>query len=277
VNITNRWFKGIFVSDHQAPFHMVQAQKLYEAFAKRYKPDLVCLGGDIVDLISISRFGKPGRKFDYLADEIAVAQRDIIEPTRAATPKAEMIWLEGNHEARLNRLLMDKNMRALLGFPSLNLPSAFNMRKQGIKWVPGKGSTENGMYEVNQNLILMHGKKAGITAARQTAERWGHGCVIQGHVHKATMFRRTTGFGENIMGVTAPCMCADPDWGDGMNDYSRGFVTFQYTKGKEAQYQVQFQDISRDGTELYANQLGDVPTTFYAKHVGKDKWTVKEG
>ncbi len=82
------------------------------------------------------------------------------------------------------------------------------------------------------------------------------------------------------MGVTAPCMCDDPNFGDGMNDYSRGFVTFQYTKGKAAQYQVQVQDISRDGTELYANQLGDVPVTFYAKRVVNkkgEKWKVAEG
>lgn len=266
------WKKGIFVSDTQAPYHKNSCIALYCEFAKRYKPDQVILGGDMIDLYSLSRFPKVGRKFDYVTDELHVAEKEVITPILKASPKAEFIWLQGNHEARLQRIIAE-HFHALTGFPGLSIQEAFRMEKRKIQWIQGKGNTENGIYAVNRRLLTMHGKKTGINAAKATAERYGEGCVIQGHVHKRQMYSRTTGSGSHIQGIASPCMCEDPDFGDGLNDYTRGFVTYQW-KG-DYQYQVQFQDMDASGTELYANQLGDVPKTMYAKWVAKDKkWKV---
>jgi hypothetical protein len=120
---------------------------------------------------------------EYVADEIRVADEEVVQPILKAAGNAKHVWLEGNHEYRLKAYIANF-AKALTDFPGLSIQAAFKMRERGIKYIAGKGVTKNGIYRLNSNLTFMHGTNHGIMAARKTGEEWGKGAVVQGHVHK---------------------------------------------------------------------------------------------
>lgn len=72
----------------------------------RVQPDIVCLDGDIFDLPEFGKYGVDPREWD-VAGRIKFAHKEILGPTRAAAPDAQIDFIEGNHEARLLRQLAD--------------------------------------------------------------------------------------------------------------------------------------------------------------------------
>lgn len=81
----------------------------------RVNPQVVCLGGDIFDLAEFGKYTVDPRDWDACGS-IAFAHENILGPLREAAPEAQIDLIEGNHEARLLRLLADATpaLRAVL-------------------------------------------------------------------------------------------------------------------------------------------------------------------
>src|SRR5690606_2827979 len=93
---------------------------------------------------------------------------------KANAPEAEIDELEGNHDARLRRMVARNAMAALrlrradepAGWPVMSIPHLTHMDELGVRYHDGYPASE---VWVNDNLVCFHGVKvnsAGSTAAR---------------------------------------------------------------------------------------------------------------
>ena len=83
--------------------------------AKRVQPDIICLVGDVFDLPEFGRYTVDPREWDTVG-RIKFVHNQILGPLRLACPDAQIDMIEGNHEARLLRMLADSTpaLRAVL-------------------------------------------------------------------------------------------------------------------------------------------------------------------
>jgi predicted MPP superfamily phosphohydrolase len=73
--------------------------------ARRFKPDIIVLDGDVLDGATISRFPRTG--WDHrptLLEEITAAQ-GLLTGIRKAAPQARRVFIRGNHDDRVETYL----------------------------------------------------------------------------------------------------------------------------------------------------------------------------
>jgi len=101
-------FHAAVGSDFHSWFADPFALRVWFEVLKIVKPAQVVLNGDVVDFPQISRHRKlPGHFNLNLQQEIDFARREILMPTRAAAPDANMLLTVGNHEYRFVNYLAD--------------------------------------------------------------------------------------------------------------------------------------------------------------------------
>lgn len=83
--------------------------------AQRVRPDVVVFNGDIFDLAEFGRWGVDPREWDVVG-RIKFVHENIFKPLREMLPDVQIDFIEGNHEARLLRMLADATpaLRAVL-------------------------------------------------------------------------------------------------------------------------------------------------------------------
>lgn len=81
----------------------------------RVQPDVVSFVGDVFDLPEFGKYSVDPREWDVV-ERIRFAQESIFRRVRERAPNAQMDLIEGNHEARLLRLMADATpaLRAVL-------------------------------------------------------------------------------------------------------------------------------------------------------------------
>jgi len=72
--------------------------------AKRVQPDVISIVGDAFDLYEFGKYTQDPREFDPLK-RIKFMHDDVFGPMRKNCPNAQIDLIEGNHEARLLRLI----------------------------------------------------------------------------------------------------------------------------------------------------------------------------
>ena len=216
--------KTIICNDFHGQFCDKLACNLLFSFIKREKPNKVIINGDLVDFYSISRFDKdPGRK-ELLQDEIDECFNLMVD-IRNSAPDAEIILIEGNHEARLRKYLRSK-APALATLKVLQIESLLDLAKLDITY------EEDGVWL--GDLFVYHGSlvrsKAGYTAH---AELLKNGCSgISGHTHrdgKAPVRHR----GGQLCWWENFCLCdLNPEYVKGIANWTQGWsvVTTKNTR-----------------------------------------------
>jgi len=217
--------KNLIINDLHIPFQDKVAVELVLDFTAKKKPHRVIIDGDGIDFYELSRFDKnPNRKtnLQWEIDEM----RGFLIRLRNILPKAEIVYIEGNHEARLRKYLWRKgaeiaslrclDFKELLGLKSLNI----NYYEEGY-WL-GK------LYIYHGTLIR---KDSGATAK---AEFMKNGCSgISGHCHRDGKFGVRNqgglfGWWEN------GCLCdLNPEYIEGIANWVQGFTMVTQVKGKE--------------------------------------------
>ncbi len=74
--------------------------------AKRIKPDIICINGDLFDLPEFGRYNVDPRDWDVIG-RIQFVHDEVLLPLREACPDTQIDLIEGNHEARLMIHLAD--------------------------------------------------------------------------------------------------------------------------------------------------------------------------
>jgi hypothetical protein len=106
------------------------------ATAKRIQPDRVILNGDGFDLSEFGRYTIDPRSWDAVGRIKAV--HSLLEDLREAAPDAEFWFMEGNHEFRLVRHLMDQTpaLRAVLAdLHGMDTATLLGINKYEINYV----------------------------------------------------------------------------------------------------------------------------------------------
>lgn len=166
----------LLIPDCHIPNHDERAWGLLLRVALHLKPKHIVILGDFADgeTLSAHPATKPGEV--SFEQEVAGVQKCLDQlDALGATNK---IYIEGNHEFRLDRYLME---RAPAMFHAIKWQNVLTLYERGWQWVPYRKSVALG------KLHLTHDTgTAGINAHRTSAQAFGGSAVI-GHTHRMEM------------------------------------------------------------------------------------------
>lgn len=98
---------ALLIPDTHRPYHSVKAYNLMLQVAKYLKPSEIVILGDYADFYSVSSHPKDPRIEHMLKAEIEDVNDGLDELDRLF-PRSKKVFIEGNHEYRLERYFCDK-------------------------------------------------------------------------------------------------------------------------------------------------------------------------
>lgn len=189
------------------PTHDPHAIDATLALLQEIRPDRIIMLGDNLDLPDFGKY-----RLSPAFQQTTQATIDYATGVVARLHAAEIDWLAGNHEERLQNWLMD-NARAAFGlrqgikpesWPVLSVPHLCRLDDYGVTYHPGYPASD---VWLTDNLKIIHGdrvKSRGSTAHKYLDEQ--KVSVIYGHIHRREKAYRTR---EDIDGP-AEIMAASP-------------------------------------------------------------------
>lgn len=160
------------------------------AFIRIQKPDVVCINGDLYDLEAY--MGSKQGHGEPIEDDIDAGLhilRIIIEACREVG--AKLVFLEGNHEARLAATTTHSDERVAYGAAQLlqKLRDAVEQYALGV-YVPYNGIYQG--YRICGVVLITHGTIYNVSAARDMAEMYARDGV------RYVYFNHTHGIGKAL-------------------------------------------------------------------------------
>lgn len=194
-------------SGHKVPLHDMDAWKCALTFCQDFKPDVLILGGDILDCSPVSHHtkGQPGKTEGLrLLSDAKECQEAVIKPLEALKAST-MVYITGNHERFLTDLTDVQpelegivDLRTLLG-----LSNKWELIPQGGHYNLGKLTFIHG----DQLGSGEHVAKKAVTDYERSI-RFGHTHSFQAHVKCSPI---ETKLGKS--GILVPCICRkDPSY-----------------------------------------------------------------
>lgn len=204
---------------HKTPLHDIKALKSTLKFLEDFKPDVVILGGDMLDCAAISHHnkGKPGRVEGLkLLSDAKELQESLIKPLEQLKP-SKLVYITGNHERWLQDLTeSEPGLEGLLDLDVLlNLGKKWNVIPQGGHFNLGKLTFIHGDQLSGTEFIC---KNAVIAYERN---------IRFGHLHSYQVYSKNSAldYKHSKTGVLVPCLCTKrPHYGGGApNKWQQGF------------------------------------------------------
>jgi predicted phosphodiesterase len=201
---------AVIANDFQVPFHDEKALLLFKLLLRRERPDWLILNGDFQDFWEISNYDLTPRSGREFRREIEIGKQ-ILRSFRRTLPHARITWIEGNHEFRLRKYLI-QNAKELYGLPGVSVPDIFDLAALKIDYVPchelATRFTDNfirvgGLYVGHWDKVS---KNAGY-AAKLLVEEKGVS-LLQGHTHRFGVHARTMVDGRVLLGIENFSMCS---------------------------------------------------------------------
>lgn len=186
--------KTILLPDIHHPFHDADSWGAVKKFTRWFQPDRIVLLGDTLEMNSINHWKKERgnvRHFEglRLLHDYNDVIKDILGPLERACPKAEKVYLGGNHEDWAYQLV-DK-------FPQLEgiiePEIAMNLKERGWKWIPylsedKAGNIRPGKMKIGK-LMVTHGQYTNIYHAAKNARIYDKS-ICYGHAHDLQMYTK---------------------------------------------------------------------------------------
>lgn len=149
---------------------------LFKQIVKLSKPNITLCVGDLLDFSYISHFTELGEaEGKRLSEDIEIFKNELSYFKKYS--KEGVIFLQGNHEDRLNKLLLKNPV--LIGIVDLTKIC----KDLGVTYVP----TNEQPYKLLPDLYVTH----GLTFAKHFCAKLADtaGCsIISGHTHRTQMF-----------------------------------------------------------------------------------------
>lgn len=215
------------------PLHDRRACDLVVQVAQRLQPDTIVLLGDMMDLAEWStRYPRPAELRDTTQPTLAETHAWLAS-IRQACPGARIVYLEGNHEQRIQRALVEASSPAAgltaVGDsePVLSVARLLALDDLGIEYVGPYGSDQY----LHDAVRITHGDKvrSGGGATAQAVIKEATHSTWYGHVHRVEVVHRTLHGpdGPRTIHAASPgCLCridgevpgvtARPDWQQGL-------------------------------------------------------------
>lgn len=251
-----RTVRALLYGDTHFPYQDSGALKVVAKIAKDEQPAVLCHMGDLLDCYSLSRFDKNPDRKDSMQDEINQARMHLAQ-MRDLCPDARFIYLEGNHEDRLRRVLWNLEgpsavLSQLTAFKqAITWPTLLGLDKLHIEFVPYGTQHRRGFLP---KFMLKHGNLVRQKSAYTAHGEWArHGMSgASGHTHRLGAFYRRDMQGSHVW-LEAGCTCLiDPEY-VAFPDWQQGCVIAHFDTKTGA---VQPEPISiQEGTAMYRGQF----------------------
>ena len=215
------------------PMHDTRACALALEAAKVFQPHVIYFLGDHLDLAPWSMKFSRGRDVVYTTNDTLQAVHSWLAEFRRALPGADIYLLEGNHELRINRYVVDRmqeaeGLRAALGDrPVLSIPNLLSLDAIGVEYLAPYGVEHVLWDQVGVSHGTKHGARVGSLLAKRlplSGYSW-----VQGHDHKLAIGTRAIhdrGKVRHITGLcpgtlsrvdgTVPGVSMHPNWSQGL-------------------------------------------------------------
>lgn len=212
-------------SDFHVPYHDKKAVSSFINYCREVQPDMIIINGDLVDMYMLSRFAKgEGRN---PMSEIEEA-REILATLRQDT-KADIYYVIGNHEQRLEKTILTKapELASLIE----DVFSIFKLDDIGVK---GAGTVT-----INDNFVFKHGtllgSKSGLSAIKEMENAYLSGAT--GHTHRLAKYIARKA-GRKFVWLETGCLCSmEPEYMLNPN-WQQGFAMVQFENGKVKRAEV---------------------------------------
>ena len=249
---------------HLEPYHDRLAWDLAIQMAKEIQPHKIVLLGDMLDLPEWSDKFIRSPEFNFVTQPALVELVWWLGKLKLAAPNAEIFYLEGNHEKRMN-LLIQKNFPMAYNLkqvgndiPVLSIPFLLGLDKLNIKYI---GEYPDGELWLNDNLSIVHGAIAkatsGATAKAMVDE--SRCSVIFGHIHRRELVCKTQNSNRGKICYTAftpGCICRIDGTVPGSkskSNWQQGLAIVHYEEGN-GYFDIQ-QIAINNGLCIYNNQV----------------------
>ena len=236
--------KVMVTSDYHIPYEDRKSIDITLKAAKIYKPNVFVINGDLLDFYSLSSWDKNPEHFD-VSHEISEGKKYLQMIRDALGKNTTIVYLEGNHEARLQRYLW-KNPE-LADLDVLKMENLLDLDKYQVKWIGAEmdyWKKTSGSYNIGDTRI-MHGDNRLNGAS--TSKYSGYSIkntvgttrknTIMGHVHRGAVHYNTNE-DSTLVGVEGGNLCQEIPTAN----WQQGFTTFEVYKGKGANFQFHFID-----------------------------------
>ncbi|MCM1324123.1 MAG: metallophosphoesterase [Acetobacter sp.] len=218
--------KILVASDVHIPF---QDDKAVDAFLNAcddLNPDIVVLNGDVMDMFMLSKFTK-GEGRNPL-EEVMMC-REFLQRVRNAAPNAQIFYVIGNHETRLERYVLTKAPE----LASL-IEDVFSILKVSDFNIRGCASVT-----INDTLVFKHGtllgNKSGLSAIKEMENAYMSGCT--GHTHRLCKYIARKA-GRKFFWIETGCLCdMNPEYMV-LPNWQQGFAELFIKNGKVVRAQV---------------------------------------
>jgi len=224
--------RAFYIADLHYPF---QEKGLWMAVQRAlidFQPDKIFYCGDKMDAYTISVFIKNPTRFFDLESEFA-GTRHMLDYHRQAVPNAEQIWVDGNHEHRLQRYLWSRgpeltNLRNEDGDPMLSIDSILGLKKRGIMHMPFPGRIDYAGFIVTHGPFRMN---ANIKHCAKWMGEKVRSSGLCGHFHRNQIYSWLGDKGQSQSWTVMGCLCQlSPDY-DAFADWQHGFAYSQIIEG----------------------------------------------
>ena len=167
---------AIVIPDIHVPYHDMAAIRVLCKVIKALQPDYLIVLGDSLDFYQLSKFDKdPLRKTTVSSD--VTDFKHVLQRLDAACPlKTEKVFLEGNHEHRLQKWIWSNATELGNMIPSLENYCGF----KSLGWRFFK----YGKFYKLGSVLYMHGDRCGMNVSINMIRKYGCS-VVHGHDHGA--------------------------------------------------------------------------------------------
>lgn len=180
--------KWAIINDWHLPKHDKRKVALWLKIMREWKPDHITILGDFDDFEAPGRWvkGTPTEFTERVAITTETVSTKALKEIREDHPDANIDWLDGNHEFRLEDYIA-KSAPALVG--AVTIERIFDLANLGIEYQSYKEPPKKkfGGYYVHHGTLL--GQNAG-DSVRKECSHYGVS-MIMGHTHRLGNHRKS--------------------------------------------------------------------------------------
>lgn len=188
---------------------------LFKKVVSALKPNQVILGGDLLDMEFIGHFATLGQQEGKrLSETLDILKNELVFFKKYS--KEQVIFLQGNHEERLDRFL--DSQPVLKG--SVDFEGIFN--NLNIKYIPMNQQP----YKYLPNLYICHGMYYNQYFTKKHIELLGESC-INFHTHRVQQYVNSYPNGKTMQGIGVGSLTEPVEYyckGKSIPNHSRSFL-----------------------------------------------------
>lgn len=213
--VGKKTFMRVIAPDSHGSHIDQQAASAFLNDLELLKPRQVVMLGDHLDcggfLAQHFALGFVAETRASFADDVAAANQ-FLDAIQERTGNVETYYLEGNHEARIEKWIIKQTLRnpadAQMFYDMFGVESVLNLKQRKINFVKRSGTYHNlskrGMIKLGK-CVFQHGTRCGINAAQATLNDIGNS-VVFGHTHRVSSQVKDTLTG-TIGAWSVGCLC----------------------------------------------------------------------